>query len=54
MEDMVIPMSLGNMEDIGQDSNILPEVWRASLSQPVVAIQLAFHKTQEIYEREER
>nr|CAH0098874.1 unnamed protein product [Daphnia galeata] len=27
MEDMVIPMSLGNMEDIGQDSNILPEIY---------------------------
>ncbi len=49
MEDIVVPMSLGNMEDIGQDSNMLPEVWIASLSQPVVAIQLTFHKTLKKY-----
>ena len=54
MEDIVIPMSLGNMEDIGQDSNMLPEVWIASLSQPVVAIQLAFLKTLKRYMREKK
>ncbi|EFX74579.1 hypothetical protein DAPPUDRAFT_108789 [Daphnia pulex] len=39
MEDIVIPMSLGNMEDIGQDSNMLPEA--------VEKLDLAGEKLQE-------
>jgi hypothetical protein len=54
MEDIVIPMSLGNMEDIGQDSNATGSMNSESVTTSGSDSISIPQNSQTIYEREER
>lgn len=54
MEDIIIPMSRGNMEDIEQDGNMTESMTSESLTLTGTDSVSTVANSQTIYEREER